>query len=216
MIPQVFIPTQQRYTFINNTESNTSYLSKPSFYSSSHNPILIVTFLSILLINQETKMMAPVGHDNTENNWGCRMVTAPSKIPAKSTKEFKHLVAASIPGFHLMGLYGSGSNANAAAINCATGPHGHTEECLIGCGSYVSATFEEGDLSYLSTNDPRELNYALSMIGADKSKLDERARNQIIALPYCIPPSASLSSLEMDQWNTEMDWLEQKVSRAVS
>lgn len=161
-------------------------------------------------------MMAPVGHDNTENNWGCKMVTAPSKIPAKSTEEFKHLVAASIPGFHLMGLYGSGSNANATAINCATGPHGHTEDCLIGCGSYVSATFEEGDLSYLSTNDPGELNYALSMIGADKTKLDERAKNQIIALPYCIPPSASPSSLEMEQWNAQMNWLEQKVSRVAS
>jgi hypothetical protein len=137
--------------------------------------------------------------DNLHNKWGTELFVlsktdrihhAPQST-INLNDEFKRIIATTFRNkFHLQGVSANGSSANVFAILDAT--RGDTSRCLIAAGSYLcSASFV---LCNLATSE-FELNSPLSLIREPVVDDDLFVKKTIIALPYHIPGSVSVSEL---------------------
>ena len=113
------------------------------------------------------------------NAWGCNFVFTSGRHPTSFNGFDKH-IRQTVPGFCLVKLTGSGTEANQKAIDSATGKD--MSALLIGMGSYVGG---DEDLQPYSTSQ-YSYNKQISL-PKQPSDCFERCCNQTIALPYHAP-----------------------------
>ena len=122
-----------------------------------------------------------VSQDDMTNSWGCNLVNTMGAA-RRSRHQLDLAIRSSVPGWMLMAMKNSGTEANSFAIDKATGKDMDTLLCAY--GGYVGG---DDDLQpYSSSEYNNSKTFALPKFPVDAS---EKCKRQTIVLPYFVPRS---------------------------
>lgn len=115
------------------------------------------------------------------NKWGVNLVPSSERLPSKSLNEFRNIIKQGVPGFQLVSMCESGTNANETAVLSATG--NDSTRCLFAMGSYVGG---EG-LMFQYSSTGHSSSKKLSVPTFPDNMENAKTKQQTVALPYYIP-----------------------------